>query len=460
MVNEQFLAARQRRQSPTDGRVALSRKELAELVRDWIRRNQDSDTPIDETHIGRIERGDVRWPRADYRAALRAVLGVGSDAELGFLRRRQQPRDPNAGRPLPVVELHEPAGSDPSADTMEVVGDLWAQALDRRTLLAGAGVATTMTLLAGLPPRLAKSVDLDEVLEVQAAVLAGYRRLEGLLGPRAVFGQAAGSYRLLSGLLQHVQDTKQWQRVGLLASDTGILLAWLHFDLDDYGQTSGLYKELFELAERLGDIDLRAFIAGRQSRTLSEFGQHLEALTFADLAAQIAGSTATPAVRSWLAVTRAYVHASLGQDGDARVALDAAAALLDKADEPPPAYLAFYGPPYLQKWAGHTLIRLADSEAFAPHEARAAIDRAHEMWPGDQVRESGEVLAACASARLTDGEIDEAALLTGNAFDVASATGSLRVLRYVTDLRRRLSPHRDNRAVRELDEHLLVRAGQ
>jgi hypothetical protein len=72
------------------------------------------------------------------------------------------------------------------------------------------------------------------------------------------------------------------------------------------------------------------------------------------------------------------------------------------------------------------------------------------------VRESGEVLAACASARLTQGEIDEATGLAARAYDVAGRTGSPRIMRYVTGLRQRMSPYRRTRAVRALDEYLLT----
>ncbi|MBO0608988.1 hypothetical protein [Myceligenerans salitolerans] len=39
---------------------------------------------LDVDTIRRYERGRISWPGADYREGLRAVLGVSSEAELGF----------------------------------------------------------------------------------------------------------------------------------------------------------------------------------------------------------------------------------------------------------------------------------------------------------------------------------------------------------------------------------------
>jgi hypothetical protein len=42
-------------------------------------------------YVSRLERGIRRYPMADYRAALRAVLGVTTDAEIGLVPHPQVP---------------------------------------------------------------------------------------------------------------------------------------------------------------------------------------------------------------------------------------------------------------------------------------------------------------------------------------------------------------------------------
>jgi len=125
--------------------------------------------------------------------------------------------------------------------------------------------------------------------------------------------------------------------------------------------------------------------------------------------------------------------------------------------DPLPPYLAFFGQPYLGKWSGHALLALAEHKVTrAAAEGRTAIDQALASWSQADVRESGEVLAAAASAHLASEEIGEAARLAGRASQVAVAVGSPRIMRYVTGLRRRMGPWRDSKDVRALDEQLLA----
>src|SRR5690242_20433958 len=69
---------------------SLSRDELAEQVNAYIYQRTGKKTAIDGVYIGKLERGEIRWPR-DYRMALRTVLGAESDADLGFRRPVRSP---------------------------------------------------------------------------------------------------------------------------------------------------------------------------------------------------------------------------------------------------------------------------------------------------------------------------------------------------------------------------------
>ena len=64
----------------------MSRQELAEAVNAHVFEHTGRVVCVDGCYIGRLERGKSWWPSPDYRAALRAVLGVATDAELGFRR--------------------------------------------------------------------------------------------------------------------------------------------------------------------------------------------------------------------------------------------------------------------------------------------------------------------------------------------------------------------------------------
>ena len=62
----------------------LTRAELAEMVNTWLWEHTGRRFELDDHLIGKWERGVVRYPIAPYRAALRTVLDVDTDAALGF----------------------------------------------------------------------------------------------------------------------------------------------------------------------------------------------------------------------------------------------------------------------------------------------------------------------------------------------------------------------------------------
>lgn len=62
----------------------MSRQELAELVNRSLFEATGSVHNLDANYVGKLERGDHRWPSALYRQAFRSVLKVATDADLGF----------------------------------------------------------------------------------------------------------------------------------------------------------------------------------------------------------------------------------------------------------------------------------------------------------------------------------------------------------------------------------------
>jgi transcriptional regulator with XRE-family HTH domain len=79
--NALFRAARHRR--------GMTRPELADAANQVA--HADPDHPMDFLFIAKIEQGFVTWPSAERRAALRTVLEVHDDAEIGLVDRRTQP---------------------------------------------------------------------------------------------------------------------------------------------------------------------------------------------------------------------------------------------------------------------------------------------------------------------------------------------------------------------------------
>src|SRR5262249_29890553 len=87
--NNLMRAARLRSLSPSGSGFPMSRQELAEEVNAYLYRKYKLEAHLDETDIGKLERGENRWPREKRREAFRAVLRAGIDAELGFYPTRR-----------------------------------------------------------------------------------------------------------------------------------------------------------------------------------------------------------------------------------------------------------------------------------------------------------------------------------------------------------------------------------
>jgi transcriptional regulator with XRE-family HTH domain len=71
----------------------MSRQELAEAVNAHVGATSGRRAHLDAGYIGKLERGEYRWPRADHRQGLRAVLGAATDAEIGLYNMRRSTSD-------------------------------------------------------------------------------------------------------------------------------------------------------------------------------------------------------------------------------------------------------------------------------------------------------------------------------------------------------------------------------
>ena len=85
--NHLLRAAREATASREVAGAHMTRRELAEAAVAWLRETTGKHTALDAHYIAKLERGSVARPSEHYRAALRAVLGVATDTDLGFSTR-------------------------------------------------------------------------------------------------------------------------------------------------------------------------------------------------------------------------------------------------------------------------------------------------------------------------------------------------------------------------------------
>ncbi|GGI76774.1 hypothetical protein GCM10011581_12360 [Saccharopolyspora subtropica] len=141
-TNDLLRAARKRIESPSTPGAPMTRKELADLVNEHAYRTSNKITAVDANHVGKWERGVVRWPAAHYRAALRDILGADTDAALGFRR-------PRRGR---------------------------SEDVDRKTFIKALGGSVAGALVARQAP--GEFAHADELVATVAGPIEHYRRME------------------------------------------------------------------------------------------------------------------------------------------------------------------------------------------------------------------------------------------------------------------------------------------
>ncbi|MEW2375988.1 hypothetical protein AB0883_07765 [Micromonospora sp. NPDC047812] len=94
----------------------MSRQELADAVNAYAHAHTGCRSAVDARYIGRLERGEHRWPFEPYRTALREVLGKTTNADLGFFIIQGHAQDPQVSpeKPGPEGSWTSPApGPDP-----------------------------------------------------------------------------------------------------------------------------------------------------------------------------------------------------------------------------------------------------------------------------------------------------------------------------------------------------------
>jgi hypothetical protein len=79
----------------------MSRQELADAVNAYIWNEHNIEERLDAHDIGKLERGEHRWPGARRREAFRAVLHADTDAQLGFYITRRSSGEVSDGRGSP-----------------------------------------------------------------------------------------------------------------------------------------------------------------------------------------------------------------------------------------------------------------------------------------------------------------------------------------------------------------------
>lgn len=263
--NQKLIDARLRLQSPSGNGQPMSTQELAEAINAYLYFHRDKmETSVDHRYVSSYEGGGHHWPAEHYREAFRAVLGVASDAELGFYPHRQR-RPPVRTPPTAVAGTAVELASTPADGN----GD-------------GTPAAIEVHFGRDQPP------DLREVELVR-------RDLVEALCEGAIAEASLDDWDLT--VLRHGRATRD-RPAGVLLEDLRTDLAELKRALHRHRSASAL-RRLTRTAAQM---------SGLMCLTLCKLDQRSASRRWAHAARLAANEAGDPETQSWILAQEAYGH--------------------------------------------------------------------------------------------------------------------------------------------------------
>jgi transcriptional regulator with XRE-family HTH domain len=288
---------------------------------------------IDASWIGRLERGIYKWPREEYRQALRTVYSVSTDAELGFSGARSHRR----------------------VNTTSVAPDLWR--LDQlRHALDDTFNEGSMT---------PTSLDDWENAVVRYGLISRDRPA-GLL-----VSDLASDIAELHRLLSKRRPLSTGRRLARLTAQMTGLMCLTLIKMDDRQAFRSWARTARTAANEAGDPATLSWVLAQEAYGHYYSGDYSEAVTVAFLAEEATRST--PRVGAALAAAlQARAHAAMGNASDCRAALDRAESVLSNLSPESVNDSAFgYDEGQLRFHEGNAYTHLHASRSAWPAQQRA-----------------------------------------------------------------------------------------
>nr|WP_157528435.1 hypothetical protein [Kibdelosporangium sp. MJ126-NF4] len=428
----------------------LTQGQLAELANAEVERLTGKLGAMDADYVGKLERGVHTWPNKHYRQALRSVLVVTSDAELGFRSTRH--RGITVGSNSRRVNRGE--------DDME----------RKAFLRVLAGSIAGMTFVDPVDEFVARASSGDAYRRVGRAEVAHIRHMArmfasqdhvfgGTPSAQAVVAQLSTSAELLDGQV-HTDSVRQalFSAVGDLA-DTA---AGMCFDAGMHHYAERCFRFSVGCATESGDWALRAKALSGMANLAVHQNRPDDALSFSEMAL-VRMDRLSPVVRAVMHTRHARALGSVGPErgADCVSAVHRAEDAFAERGGDEPEWIRYYDAARLERDSGRALLSLAlngGDHREAQRRLRSAIDD----FPADHSR--GKALAMVNLAVLTMAREDpaHAVELGTTALESMGHVRSNRVVEALKQLRDRGKAHSGTPCVRELNRKIdeVLRTGQ
>ena len=432
--NSRLREARERTESPQTPGEPLTRAELAELVNAWV---YDNTTPhrtveLSANYIGKLERGLIEWPQADYRAGLRAVLDVRTDAELGFRRpRRSRATVENVNR---------------NEFLRVALGIGVGASLDRSTRPFADLVAQTEPTPV---PAVVGEREINDIQTVARVFGTWDHSYGGGLVREAVAAQLQHSAELLNARCPQRLRPELSGAVGFLSHTAGFMA----FDAYAHDDALRMFRFALTCAEDAGDWHLRAKILSSMARQAIWRGDPDGGLTLVELA-MVRADRLTPTERAMLLSARARALAKLARAQDTVTTIGMADEEFSRrVPDEDPVWMRYYDAAQHSGDTGHALFDLAVAGRFTS-EASARLAAAVAGHTDMYARSRAISATKLASMTMKTGDPSEAAKIGLQALTDVKSIKSRRAIDDMRELYRFATPHDRLTEVAELRERI------
>ncbi|WP_416903506.1 hypothetical protein [Micromonospora echinospora] len=392
--NTVLNAARQCLPSPTRPGQCMSRSELADAVNtalDAIYAGRDVTAHyVDFRWVGKLERGEHRWPSEARRAALRQVLGAATDADL---------------------DLYSPRRSDGPC----IVDD-------------------------AAEPRPGSWDETIHLLREQWHLLV---QNDKMFGPEYAL---MGVVRQLGAIDELLREVPQALRPSLvrLAAQYAESAAWLNQSLNDHSTGRHWTQQARAWAGQIADPTMTAWATYRSSQQWLTSGHPDRAVGQAEAALRYDQKLSAP-MRAALRVQHAHALAATGEHRAAMRLLDDAHrwAADRRPGKPEGEHGSYCTSGYIEVHRGACL-RLARR----PEEAIMVLDEAIPAIPARHRQDFASALFNKAAAHAAAKQPDLAATTAHHALPIARRARSRRILHQLAQLGAAISVHQQLPEVR------------
>ena len=417
--------------------AGFSHKGLARRVNDFGRAKGIQNLSYDHSSVIRWLKGEN--PRGPVPSLIAEVLSMSlgrriTPAELGFPTVKE----------LPDLGL---CFSSSWRDTIDGITALWRSDVERRQFIIdsafAAGAYATSAIrwltvphtgieLPANPTRRVNDADVDAIREVTGTFL----RLDNLFGGgRARPTVVRYLYDEVAPLLR---DGRYSDAVGrelfTAAAELTRLAGWMAYDLEQHGLAQRYLIQALRLAREANDHALGGEILAGMSHQAVYVGRADDALDLARAAHNSAVKAGLPALEAESLIMQAHALAVSKDPVACAKALNAAEQAFGRSNPTDnPSWLQYFDEAYMAAKFGHCFRELGQGD-----KAELFARRSLDMVDG-YIRGKAFNVVLLANAHLQQQNLDETCGVGHQALDLSSGLQSARTVRYIRDLRRRMT---------------------